>query len=242
MVTSRTALVTGGNKGIGFEVARQLAEAGVRVVIGARDDGRGQDAARRLVELGLEARAVPLDVRDEATIAVAARSIEQEEGGLDILVNNAGVASRQDGHPGAVSLAVVRDVLETNFVGALAVTQALLPTLLRSPVPRIVNVSSALGSLAVNGDPTSQYYSARTIGYNASKAALNLLTVQLDAEFRAHGLTAVSVSPGFVKTDLLGGIGVISAAEGAAVVVSAALDPSTAAAGRHLSAEGDLPW
>lgn len=242
MVTSRTALVTGGNKGIGFEVARQLAEAGLHVVIGARDEQRGKDAARWLVEQGLDVRAVRLDVRDEATIVAAARSIEQEEGGLDLLVNNAGVASWQDGAPGAGSLSVARDLLETNFLGALAVAQAVLPLLQRSPAARVVNVSSALGSLAVNGDPTSQYYSARSIGYNASKAALNLLTVQLHAEYGAGGLTAVSVSPGFVKTDLLGGIGMIGAAEGAAVVVAAALDPSTEVSGRHLSANGDIPW
>lgn len=235
-------MVTGGNKGIGFETARQLAEAGVRVIIGARDEQRGQEAARLLSAGGPPVRAVVLDVRDEATIAAAAESIQQEEGALDLLVNNAGIASRQDGPPGAVASTVVRELLETNFVGALAVTQAMLPLLLRSPGSRIVNVSSALGSLAVNGDPTSPYYRARSIGYNASKAALNLLTVQLEAEYGQRGVTAVSVSPGFVVTDLLGGIGVISAAEGAAVVVRAALDELDGGGGRHLAADGDIPW
>ena len=242
MDVRRTALVTGANKGIGFETARQLAETGVRVHLGARDRARGEEAARVLAERGLDVRFVPLDVRDEATIAAAARTIEGEEGRLDLLVNNAGVASRQDGAPGATSLDVVRELLETNFVGAVAVTQAMLPLLLQASAARIVNVSSALGSLSVNGDPSSPFYTARALGYNASKAALNMLTVQLQAEYGARGVTAVSVSPGFVKTDLLGGIGAISAEEGAAVVVRAALDPSTDGAGRHLSAHGVIPW
>jgi len=242
MVLQKTALVTGGNKGIGAEVARQLAEAGMRVIIGARDRHRGEDAAHLLAERGLDVRAVVLDVRDESTIAAAAQTIEDEEGALDLLVNNAGIASWQDGPPSSSSLSAVRELLETNFVGALAVTQAMLPLLRRSEAPRIVNVSSALGSLAVNGDRTSPFYSARSIGYNASKAALNMLTVQLDAELGETGLTAISVSPGFVKTDQLGGIGFITAAEGAAVVVKAALDQGREAAGRHISAHGDIPW
>jgi NAD(P)-dependent dehydrogenase (short-subunit alcohol dehydrogenase family) len=242
MDPQRTALVTGGNKGIGLETARGLAEAGLRVIIGSRDARRGQEAARSLAEHGLDVRSVVLDVRDPASIGAAAAAIERDAGGLDVLVNNAGIASWADGAPGSVPLDVVRELLETNFVGALAVTQAMLPMLLRSPDARVVAVSSALGSLAVNGDPASPFFSARSIGYNASKAALNLLTVQLDAEYGDRGLTAISVSPGFVRTDLLGGIGMISAAEGAAVVVRATLAASGTGAGRHLSAQGDIPW
>ena len=242
METQRTALITGANKGIGFETARQLAEAGLRVHLAARDRARGEEAVQRLVDRGLDVRFVQLDVQDPGSIDAAARTIGQEAESLDVLVNNAGVASWQDGGPEATSLEVVRAMLETNFIGALAVTRAMLPLLLAAPAPRVVNVSSALGSLAVNGDRTSPFFTSRLLGYNASKAALNLLTVQLDAEYRERGLTAFSVSPGFAKTDLLGGIGDITAEEGAAVVAGAVLDPSTAAAGRHLSADGDIPW
>jgi NAD(P)-dependent dehydrogenase (short-subunit alcohol dehydrogenase family) len=242
MASQRTALVTGGNKGIGFEIARQLGEAGVRVFIGSRDEQRGQEAAQKLSSAGLDVQMLRLDVNERRTIDEAAAAITRDEGSLSILINNAGIASWHDGPPSSASVRVVEEILETNFLGALAVTQAMLPLLLRSPESRIVNVSSALGSLTVNGDRSSPFYSARSIGYNASKAALNMLTVQLDAEFRDSGLTAVSVSPGFVKTDLLGGIGTISAADGAAVVVGVALEVTAAGAGRHVSADGDIPW
>ena len=137
----KTALVTGSNKGIGFEVVRQLAEAGLHVVLAARDAARGEEAAASLRERGLDVRFAQLDVRDSESIARVADSLANEEGGLDLLVNNAGIASRNDGAPGAVSLEVIRDALETNFIGAVAVTQAMLPLLVES-AGRVVNVSS----------------------------------------------------------------------------------------------------
>lgn len=150
----RIALVTGANKGIGFAVTRQLAQAGVRVILGARDVHRGQAAAESLRAQGLDVSTVALDLNDRASISAAASRIATEYGRLDILVNNAGVFDPADGPPGKADLDAVRRVLETNFIGTLAVTQAMLSLLRAAPKARIVNISSSLGSLALNGDPT----------------------------------------------------------------------------------------
>ena len=243
MTTSRKiALVTGANKGIGLEIARQLAQADVHVILGARNPERGTAAVQALTSEGLDVSYMPLDTTDEATIAAATAAISDEHGRLDILVNNAGVADWHDGPPSTASLAAVRAELETNFVGTLAVTQAMLPLLKNSDAARIVNLSSALGSLSVNGDPSSPFYAARAIGYNTSKAALNMLTVQLAAELSDTAIAVNSVSPGFVKTDLTGGNGALTPAEAAAVPVTYALLGDDAVTGRFVSAQGDLPW
>jgi NAD(P)-dependent dehydrogenase (short-subunit alcohol dehydrogenase family) len=240
--TNRIALVTGANKGIGLEIARQLAQAGVFVIIGARDAERGDAAVRDLSSQGLEATFVPIDLLDEASIAAAAAAISDKHGRLDILVNNAGIVDWADGVPSRASLPAVRRVVETNFFGALAVTQAMLPLLLKSAAARIVNLSSALGSLAMNGDPSSPYYSARLIGYNASKAALNMLTVQLSAELRDTPHVVNSVSPGYVKTDLTGHNGFLTPDQGAKTPVHFALLGEDAVSGRFVDANGDAAW
>ncbi len=240
--TDRVALVTGANKGIGLEIARQLAQAGVLVILGARDPGRAGAAVEDLSSQGLAVRSVPLDLTDPASIAAAAEAIGAEHGRLDILVNNAGIVDAGDGPPSASSPEAVRRILDTNFVGTLAVTQAMLPLLRRSPAGRIVNLSSSLGSLALNGDPASPYYSARLIGYNASKAALNMLTVQLSEELRDTSVVVNSVSPGYVRTDLTGQGGFLTAEEGARLPVRYALLGEDAVSGRFVEASGETPW
>jgi NAD(P)-dependent dehydrogenase (short-subunit alcohol dehydrogenase family) len=237
----RVALITGANKGIGLEIARQLAQADIRTIIGARSPERGEAAVNDLSSQGLDVTYVQLDTSDEASIVSAAATISEQHGRLDILVNNAGIANWNDGVPSRASLTAVREVLETNFVGMLAVTQVMLPLLLKSTPARIVNLSSALGSLTMNSDPTSPYYSAQLIGYNASKAAVNMLTVQLHAELHGSGIIVNSVSPGFVKTDLTGGAGNMTPAEGAATPVRVAL-ADDAVSGRAVGPEGELPW
>jgi NAD(P)-dependent dehydrogenase (short-subunit alcohol dehydrogenase family) len=198
----RIALVTGANKGIGLEIARQLGMQGMRVLVGARDQDRGQAAAAALAHEGISARDVQLDLTEPATIGSAAADIEAREGRLDILINNAGITSSGDGSPGTADLEAVRRTFDTNFFGTLAVTQAMLPLLKRSPSGRIVNVSSGLGSLAYNSDPNSEYAAYRFIGYNTSKAALNMLTVQLAAELKDLGIKVNSADPGYTATDL----------------------------------------
>ena len=236
---SRVALVTGANKGIGLEIARQLAQTGVRVIIGARDDSRARAAVDDLTSQGLVAQSIWLDLDNAESITEAAATIAAEHGRLDILVNNAGIFDTADGPPGTASLDAVRRVMDTNFLGTLAVTQAMLPLLRAAPAGRIVNVSSSLGSLALNGDPSSTYYSSQFIGYNASKAALNMLTVQLNEELRDTPIMVNSVSPGFVKTDLTG-YGTITPEEGARLPVRYAL--SGEESGRFVEAAGETPW
>ena len=239
MVHRDIALVTGANKGIGLEIARQLAEAGVHVLLGARDALRGQTAAEKLAEAGLNVSFVQLDVCDPQSVAAAAAQIRAKQGKLDILVNNAGIFDTADASPGKASLEAVRRVLETNFIGALSVTQEMLPLLRLAGKARIVNLSSSLGSLALNADPNSPYYAARFIGYNASKAALNMLTVQLHEELRGTGIVVNSVSPGFVKTDLTG-YGSMTPEEGARLPVRYALGHG--ASGSFVEPDGTTPW
>ena len=240
--TNRIALVTGANKGIGLEIARQLAQAGVFVIVGARDFGRAKTAVDDLSSQGLQAQPILLDLNDHASIAAASETIRAEHGRLDILVNNAGIVDAADGPPTASSPGAARRIMDTNFVGTLAVTQAMLPLLRRSPAGRIVNLSSSLGSLTLNGDPTSPYYSQRFIGYNASKAALNMLTIQLAEELRDTPIVVNSVSPGFVKTDLTGYNGFMTAEEGAKLPVEYALLGKDAVSGRFVEASGETAW
>lgn len=242
MNTNRIALVTGANKGIGFEIARQLAQAGVLVIVGARNSDHAKSAVFNLASQGLEARSVLVDLNDHATIAAAANSIDAEHGRLDILVNNAGVVDVQDGPPTVSSPEAARRIMDTNFIGTLAVTQAMLPLLRRSSAGRIVNLSSALGSLSVNGDPASPFYSARLIGYNASKAALNMLTVQLAQELRETSIVVNSISPGYVKTDLTGNTGYMTPEEGAKLPVKYALLGDDAVSGQFVGPDGATAW
>ncbi|MCF6369698.1 SDR family oxidoreductase [Rhizobium halophilum] len=240
--TKKIALVTGANKGIGLEIARQLAEAGIVVLMGVRSLERGQNAARELADAGLHVEAIRIDLDDEASIASAAELISSRYDRLDVLVNNAGILDAEDGPPTVASTAAVRRTMATNFLGTLAVTQAMLPLLRSSPAGRIVNLSTTLGSLSINGDPTSPYYEARLLGYNASKAALNMLTVQLAAELRDTPIAVNAVAPGYVRTDLTGGRGFLTPAEGARLPVEYALLGDDAVSGRFVEPQGAVPW
>ena len=242
MTTHKVALVTGGNKGIGLEIARQLAQSGIAVFLGARDLTRGQQAVAGLASTGVDAEAIEIDLNDEQTIAAAAQVIGDRHGRLDILVNNAGIVDAEDGPPSVATIGAARRLMETNFIGTLAVTQAMLPLLRRSPAGRIVNLATTLGSLAINGDPSSPYYEARLLGYNASKAALNMLTVQLAAELKGTRIAVNSVAPGYVKTDLTGNNGFMTAEEGARLPVEYALLGEGAVSGRFIEPAGDAPW
>jgi NAD(P)-dependent dehydrogenase (short-subunit alcohol dehydrogenase family) len=239
--TSRIALITGANKGIGFEIARQLGQAGARVLVGARDRERGEDAVTALRAERIEARYVRLDLTDPSAIETAAADVGRH-GRLDILVNNAGISSRGDGSPGVANPDAVRRTFDTNFFGTLAVIQAMLPLLRRSASGRIVNVSSGLGSLTHNGDPKSELAGVRLMGYNASKAALNMLTVQLAGELREAGIKVNSADPGFTATDLNGHRGHQTIPQGAAAAIRLALLPDAGPTGSFFSAGGQEPW
>jgi len=238
----RIALVTGANKGIGFEVARSLGKAGLIVLMGARNPAFGEAAAATLKAEGLDARYLELDVVRPATIAAAAALIGGEFQLLDVLVNNAGVNDPADGPPGLADLDAVRRVLETNFVGTLAVTQAMLPLLRKSAAARVVNVSSGLGSLTWNADPNWEFAPVKLLGYCASKAAMNMLTVQLAYELRETAIKVNASDPGYTATDLNGNRGYQTVAQGAAETVRLALLPADGSTGGFFATAGADPW
>lgn len=194
----KTALVTGANKGIGYEIAKGLGAKGVKVLVGARSQERGEAAAAKLREGGAEAEFLQLDVTDEASIANAVKQVDR----LDILVNNAAVALADGGwNTSELTVATARKVFETNVIGVIAVTNAFLPILRDSPAPRIVNISSEVGSFAfMTGD--HEFASMQGGSYGASKSALNMLTVSYSKEFKDGPIKINAMTPGYTKTDL----------------------------------------
>lgn len=200
---SRIALVTGANRGLGFEIARQLARAGASVVIGARDPERGRAAAERLRTEGLDVDTVPLDVTAVDSARRAADRIRDRHGVLDVLVNNAGILPEATAEATeVVDHDLFRRTFDTNLLGALNVTEQCLALLRESDAGRIVNVSSTMGSLTDQSDPDSPYYSVVVPAYQASKAALNSLTVSLSKLLVDTPIKVNAVCPGFVQTDL----------------------------------------
>lgn len=240
--SARIALVTGANKGLGFEVARQIGKTGAIVLVGARNAVLGEAASATLQADGIDARFVHIDLADPATITDAATAIDRDHGRLDVLVNNAGISDRADGPPSTASIDAVRRTFETNFFGTLAVTQAMLPLLRKSASARIVNVASGLGSLAYNSDPGWEFAHVKRMGYNGSKAALNMLTVQLAAELQSSGIKVNSADPGFTATDLNGHRGHQTVPEGAAATIRLALLPDDGPTGGFFSATQPEPW
>ena len=238
----KTALITGANKGIGFEVARELGKQGVTVLLGARNAQLGQAAEAKLKAEGIDAQYVELDVTKPATIKAAEEAIESKYGKLDILVNNAGVVAKGDGPPSVADPEAVRQVLDVNFFGVLAVTQAMLPLVRKAPAGRIVMVSSGLGSLTWNADPAWPFAAVKPLGYNGSKAILNMLTVQLAWELRDTPVKVNTVNPGYTATDLNGNSGHQSIEEGAAETVRQALVPDDAPTGGFFETGGVVPW
>lgn len=239
----KITLVTGANKGIGLEIARNLAAAGCTVLLGARDVERGQEAVRRLEQAGLsDVHFVEIDVTQQKTATAAAQKIEREYGHLDILVNNAGVNLRGDGLPGVADVGAVQKIFDTNFFGALRVAQSMLPLLRKSDGGRIVNVSSGLGSLTFNSDPKWSGYDVKYIGYNTSKAALNMLTVHLAYELRDTKIKVNSANPGYTKTDLNNNQGTQPVEVGAIEATRLALLDENGPTGSSSSKDGPDPW
>ena len=210
---SGVALVTGANRGIGREVARQLGEHGYEVLLSARDAGKAASAARELAEdTGARFTPVTLDVADPASIAAAAEGMRSDPGRLDVLVNNAGIGSDFGVSGASPDFDAIQRALDTNFYGAYRLTVAMLELLRQSPHPRIVNVSSGMGGVAEMGGWSP--------GYRVSKAALNSMTRILSTELKGEGFLVNSACPGFVATDMGGPMGATkTVADGAAGVV-----------------------
>jgi NAD(P)-dependent dehydrogenase (short-subunit alcohol dehydrogenase family) len=239
----RIALVTGGNKGIGLELVRNLSKAACTVLLGARNAERGKQAVRALEQSGLSnVHFIEIDVTRQDSVTAATQHIESEYGRLDILMNNAGVNLRGDGLPGVADLDAVQRVFGTNFFGALRVVQAMLPLLRKSAGGRIVNVSSGLGSLTLNSDASWSGYDTKLIGYNASKAALNMLTVHLAFELRGTKIKVNSANPGYTKTDLNDNRGAQPVEVGAIEATRLALLDDSGPTGGSFSKDGPDPW
>jgi NAD(P)-dependent dehydrogenase (short-subunit alcohol dehydrogenase family) len=248
--TGKIALITGANKGIGLETARQLGKLGATVLVGARDLAKGEQAAEVLRGVGIDARAIKLDVVNEADRAVAAKTIEQEFGRLDILINNAGVMlDNRDGGDGwpanqtsTTSLHVLRETFETNFFAVVALTQTLLPLLRKSEAGRIVNLSSILASLTLHATPGSPIYEAKTFAYDASKSALNSFTIHLAHELKETRIKVNSAHPGWVKTDMGGEGAQMEIVDGAKTSVQLATLAEDGPTGGYFHMGEPLPW
>jgi len=243
MNTKRIALITGANKGIGFETARQLGQQQITVLLGARDAAKGEAAAAKLRAEGLDARALELDVTVSASIQRAADKVAQEFGRLDILVNNAGVMTDdQTKKVSEQSLSAWRTTFETNVFGVVAMTQAFLPLLRKSEAGRIVNLSSILGSNTLHSDPQSPIYDFKLPAYNVSKSAVNAYTVQLAYELRDTPIKVNAAHPGWVKTEMGGEGATMELADGAKTSVALATLPVDGPSGAYMHLGETLPW
>jgi len=235
------ALISGANKGIGYEIARGLGAKQIKVLVGARDAARGQAAVEKLKAEGADARFVQLDVTDSGTIQRAAEWIEKEFGRLDILINNAGIGE-WGFKPSDVALSKVREVYETNFFGPVALIQAMLPLLKKSKHGRIVNVSSSLGSLTLSSDPKSPFADFVALGYNTSKSALNSMTIQFAKELKDTPIKVNAICPGYCATDINGNSGPRTAAQGAMAAIEYATIGPDGPTGGYFNDEGRVPW
>jgi NAD(P)-dependent dehydrogenase (short-subunit alcohol dehydrogenase family) len=235
------ALISGANKGIGYEIARGLGAKKIKVLVGARDETRGQAAVEKLKAEGAEAHFVKLDVADQGTIRCAAEWIEKEFGRLDILINNAGIGE-WNAKPSTVDLAKVREVYETNFFGPVSLIQTMLPLLKKSKHGRIVNVSSSLGSLTIASDLNSPFADFLALGYNTSKSALNSMTIQFAKELKDTPIKVNAICPGYCATDLNGNSGPRTAAQGAVAAIEYATIGADGPTGGYFNESGPIPW
>jgi NAD(P)-dependent dehydrogenase (short-subunit alcohol dehydrogenase family) len=234
----RTALITGANKGIGFAVAQGLAATGLTVAVGARDETRREEAVERLRAGGADAFGVPLDVTSDDSVAAAAAAIERTAGRLDVLVNNAGTGGRTDAgaqDPTTLDLDVVRTVLDTNVFGVVRVTNAMLPLLRRAASPRIVNVSSNMGSLTLQTGPIMAAYAP-------SKSMLNAVTAQYARRLADTNVVVNGCCPGYVATDFTGFASDRTPEQGAAIAVHLATLPDDGPRGGFFDDNGVIPW
>lgn len=241
MSEQRNALVTGANKGIGYEIAAGLGALGWRVHVGARDETRRAEAVTTLRERGVDAVGVPLDVTDDASVAAAAALIEENDGRLDVLVNNAGITGGMPQEPTAVDPATIRTVVETNVIGVIRVTNAMLPLLRASASPRIVNMSSSVGSLTRQTDPDAET-GPIAVAYAASKTFLNGVTVQYAKELADTDILINAACPGFVATELNGFRGTGTAEQGAKIAIRLATLPDDGPTGEFFDDAGPVPW
>ena len=243
--SKKVAFITGGNKGIGLETARQLGKLGITVVIGSRDLAKGKAAADKLRAEKIDAEVISFDVTNRKDHKKALDHFTSHHGKLDILINNAGVW--KDGNPFQNTTATIsgkdlRETFDTNFFGTVELTQTLLPLLEKAPAGRIVNLSSILGSLTLQADEKSPVYGTKAFAYDASKAALNAFTIHLAAALRDTKIKVNSAHPGWVKTDMGGKGAVMEIPEGAKTSVALATLGEDGPTGAYIHLGQTLPW
>jgi len=242
-MSEKIALITGGNKGIGFETARQLARAGVHVIIGSRERSKGVEASLKLQAEGLAVEALVIDVTHLGSIGEAAREVEKKHGHLDILINNAGVLlDAYDKKPSEQTLETWRKTFDANVFGLVATTQAFLPLLRKSAAGRIVNLSSILGSNTLHQEPGSSIYDFKMPAYDVSKSAVNAWTVHLAHELKGSKIKVNAAHPGHVKTDMGGAAAPMEIVDGAKTSVQLALLGEDGPSGAFIHLGETLPW
>ncbi|SNY66692.1 SDR family NAD(P)-dependent oxidoreductase [Paractinoplanes atraurantiacus] len=241
MSDNKIALVTGANKGIGYEIAAGLAARGFTVGVGARDEQRRDAAVEKLRASGADVFGVPLNVTDDASVSAAAALIEAKAGRLDVLVNNAAITGGWQQAPTETDLSIVRDVMETNVLGVIRVTDVMLPLLRRSASPRIVNMSSGVGSLTRQSEPDGET-GPLSMAYAPSKTFLNAVTIQYAKALRDTNILINMACPGFVATDLNGFRGHRTPEQGAATALRLATLPDGGPSGAFFEDAGVVPW
>jgi NAD(P)-dependent dehydrogenase (short-subunit alcohol dehydrogenase family) len=246
MTNQRVALITGGNRGIGLETAKQLGEQGVIIVLAARKLADATDAAERLAADGVDARGIQLDVTSEPDRRAAADYLTANFGKLDILINNAGVAPKETLFVSKTTETTQQEfdfIYQTNFFSIVHLTRELLPLIKKSPAGRIVNLSSILGSLTVHAQPDSPIAGFRVLSYNSAKAALNMFTIQLAADLAPMGIKVNSAHPGWVQTELGGNEQApMSISDGAKTSVALALLDADGPTGKFIHLGQEIPW
>ncbi len=241
---AKVALITGANKGIGFETGRQLGALGITVLLGARDMKKGEAAAAELQREGIDARFLKLDVLDAGDRMAAAQAIESDFGRLDILVNNAAINLDQGAslETSTTPAKTLRDTFDTNFFAVVELTQTMLPLIRKSAAGRIVNVSSSQGSLSLLAPRNSPIYATKTFSYDASKSALNSFTLHLAHELQGTPIKVNSIHPGWVRTDMGGPQATLGLADGAKTSVRLATLPDDGPTGGYFHMGETLPW
>lgn len=243
MTTKKVVLITGANKGIGFETAKQLAKLGYFVYIGSRDRSNGLKAVEALKDMGLnDVDVLEIDVANTRSIEDAKAELTSKTTQLDVLINNAGISGAMPQDASSVSLDNIKLVYETNFFGAVQVSQQFLDLLKKSSAPRIVNVSSDLGSLTNHNNPEYPFYQVKLTAYCTSKTALNAFTVMLAYELKDTSFKVNSVNPGFTATDLNGFTGAQTVEEAAKIIVKYATLDETGPTGGFFGIDGAIDW
>ena len=241
-MTGKTVLITGANKSIGFETARQLGRAGYRIWLGSRDNARGRAAVERLTGEGHDVRYLPIDVTRDNSVSAATAMVGKEDAKLDVLINNAGIFGGPATTPSRQTIDDVRTVYETNVFGPIRVTQAFLPLLKAAGHANIVMVSSGLGSLGWLSDPANPFYGVNILGYNSSKSALNAVALCFAKEFASLGIKVNVADPGYTATDFNGHSGYRTVEQAASGIVWLAGLGDTGPTGGFYFEHEQVPW